>query len=221
MLHLGQVHHPHCTQASASSAIMPQCFHPHPTSSRLALPPPGEPAPQHYSALDQSRLAFQAYLKEQLAQELDSVRDDLGAGEASLLEKSIRQSAKAAWKDGGLLSAEDKQAYLDRFPGGWRVQGLRDEGDGCCAVWCCCGQGAAVLDRFPGAWRVQGLQGLRGGGVLRVLQRLLPASFPGGCRACVVLLRGVCALLRLGCFRALLCCPQQPVSNALMLASCC
>jgi hypothetical protein len=98
-------------------------------------PPPGAPAPQHYSGLDQSRLAFQAYLKEQLAQELDSVRDDIGSGEASLLERSIRQSAKAAWKDSSLLSAEDKQAYLDRFPGGWRGQGPGGGGACCCAVW--------------------------------------------------------------------------------------
>jgi hypothetical protein len=129
---------------------------PHPSP-----PPTGPAAQQYYSALDQARLAFRAYLQEQLAQELDAVCDDLAASEASLLDKSIRQSCKAAWKSSKLLSEQAKQAYLDRFPGGWRR-------------WCCGatagGAGGAVVPLL-GAYDVAGYL-LHACAVVRAVARL-------------------------------------------------
>jgi hypothetical protein len=70
-----------------------------------------------------SRLALAAFQAEELARQLGPRRDDLSSSEAALLERSIKQSCKKAWSSAELLSEQDKQRFLDRFPGRRRCGG--------------------------------------------------------------------------------------------------
>jgi hypothetical protein len=68
--------------------------------------------------MEAGRLAFADYQAAELARQLGPSRDDLPATEAALLERSIKQSCKKAWKEGELPGEQGKGAYLARYPGG-------------------------------------------------------------------------------------------------------